>query len=101
MISVRFKVQSKPDKTDQLMAALEDVIAPSRRIDGCIGFDIARCLDDPNAFVATEVFEDRDALDRQEGQSQVGAVLAMLPDVVAAEPVATIYEVSSAAPHGG
>lgn len=101
MIVVRFKVQSRPDKAEQLRAALEDVIAPSRRLQGCIEFDIARCLDDPNSFVATEVFEDRDALDRQEGQAQVGTVLSMLPDVVVAEPVATIYEVSSAAPHGG
>jgi quinol monooxygenase YgiN len=101
MIVVRFKVQSRSDKTEQLMAALKDVIAPSRQIDGCIEFDIARCLDDPNSFVATEVFEDRAALDRQEAQSQVGTVLSMLPEVVAAEPVATIYNVSSAEPHGG
>jgi quinol monooxygenase YgiN len=100
MIVVRFKVQSKPDTTEQLMAALKDVIAPSRQLEGCLEFDIARCLDDPNSFVATEVFEDRAALDRQEGQSQVGIVLAMLPEAVAAEPVATIYHVASAEPHG-
>jgi quinol monooxygenase YgiN len=100
MIVVRFKLQCKPDKTEQLMAALGDVIAPGRQIDGCMEFDVARCLDDPNSFVATEVFEDRAALDRQEGQSQVSTVLSMLPEVVAAEPVATIY-VSSAEPHGG
>lgn len=100
MIVVRFKVQSKPDTTEQLLVALKDVIAPSRQIEGCIEFDIARCLDDPNSFIATEVFEDRAALDRQEGQSQVGTVLSMLPDVIAAEPVATIYDVASAEPHG-
>jgi quinol monooxygenase YgiN len=75
--------------------------APSREIEGCIDFDVARCLDDPNSFVAIEVLEDRAALARQEGQSQVGNVLSMLPEVVAAEPVATIYDVSSAQPHGG
>jgi quinol monooxygenase YgiN len=101
MIVVRFKVQSKPDKAERLMAALNDVIAPSRQIEGCIEFDIARCLDDPNSFIATEVFEDRDALDRQEGQSQVATVLSMLPDVVTTEPVVTIYDVSSAQPPGG
>ena len=101
MIVVRFTVRSKPDKTEQLMAALNDVVAPSRQIEGCIEFDIAHCLDDPNSFVATEVFEDRAALERQEAQSQVGSVLSLLPEVVAAEPVATIYEVSSAEPHGG
>ena len=101
MIIVRFKVESKPEATEQLLAALKDVIAPSRQIEGCIEFDIARCLDDPNSFIATEVFEDRAALDRQEGQSQVGTVLSMLPEVVGAEPVATIYEIASAEPHGG
>lgn len=101
MIVVRFKVTSKPNKAEQLMRALEGVIGPSRQIEGCIEFDIARCLDDPNSFIATEVFEDRAALDRQEGQSQVDIVLSMLPDVVATEPIVTIYDVSSAQPHGG
>jgi quinol monooxygenase YgiN len=101
MIVVRFKVHSKPEESERLVAALRDVIVPSRQLEGCLEFDIARCLDDPNAFVATEVFEDRAALDRQEAQSQVGTVLSMLPEVVASEPVATIYAVSSAEPHGG
>jgi quinol monooxygenase YgiN len=82
MIVVRFKVQAKPNTTEELLAALRDVIAPSRQIEGCIEFDIARCLDDPNSFIATEVFEDRAALDRQEQQSQVGTVLSLLPEVI-------------------
>jgi quinol monooxygenase YgiN len=101
MIVVRFKVKAQPDKAEPLMGALKDVIAPSQRIEGCLEFDIARCLDDPNSFIATEVFEDRAALERQEEQSEVGTVLSMLPEVVAAEPVATLYEVSSAEPHSG
>jgi hypothetical protein len=47
------------------------------------------------------VFEDRAALDRQEELAQVGAVLSLLPEVIAAEPVATIYDVASAGPPGG
>ncbi len=101
MIVVRFKVKAQPDKAEQLMAALKDVVAPSRQIEGCLEFDIARCLDDPNSFIATEVFEDRAALERQEGQSEVATVLSMLPKVAADEPVATVYEVSSAEPHSG
>jgi quinol monooxygenase YgiN len=77
------------------------VIGPSRQIEGCLEFDIARCLDDPSSLIATEVFEDRAALDRQEAQTQVATVLSMLPEVLAAEPVATIYEIASAEPHGG
>jgi quinol monooxygenase YgiN len=91
VIVVRFKVQCQPEKTESVMAALKDVIAPSRALGGVISFDIARDLEDPNSFIATEVFEDRIALDRQERQSQVATVLSMLPDAVAIEPVATNY----------
>ena len=61
MIVVRFKVQCQPEKTEQVMAAFEEVIAPSRAVDGVISFDIARDLADPDSFVAIEVFEDRGA----------------------------------------
>ena len=65
MIVVRFKVQCQPEKTEQVMAAFEEVIAPSRAVDGAISFYIGRDLSDPDAFVAVEVFEDRAALERQ------------------------------------
>ena len=42
MIVLRFKVQCQPDKIEQVIAAYEDVIAPSRALDGVINFDIGR-----------------------------------------------------------
>lgn len=54
MIVVRFKVQCQPEKTEQVNAALQEVIAPSRALDGVISFDIGRDLADPNSFIATE-----------------------------------------------
>jgi quinol monooxygenase YgiN len=56
MIVLRFKVQCQPHKTEQVMAALTEVIAPSRAVTGVISFDIARDLANPNSFIATEVF---------------------------------------------
>jgi quinol monooxygenase YgiN len=78
------------------MAALKDVITPSRALPGVISFDIGRDLTDPNAFIATEVFDDEAALERQEAQAEVQRVVAMLEHSVAAPPEATIYEVASA-----
>jgi quinol monooxygenase YgiN len=101
MIVVRFKLKCQPDKAEQVMGALKDVIAPAREVDGVISFDIARCLDAPDSFIATEVFADKAALDRQESLPEVETVLGMLPDSVAAEPEATIFHVSSSEPHGG
>lgn len=100
MIVVRFKVESTPENADEVMAALAAVIGPSRTLPGVISFDVARDLDNPNAFIAVEVFEDREALDRQEAQPEVAAAMAVLGRSLAAAPEATIFHVSSSEPHG-
>ena len=100
MIVVRFKVSFKPEMTGQARAAFEAVVAPSRDVDGVIHFDIAQDLTDPNSFIATEVFADREALARQESLPEVHQVIGLLPDLLAAEPEATVYHVSSAEPWG-
>jgi quinol monooxygenase YgiN len=100
MILVRFKVQCQPDKTEEVMAAFESVIAPSRAVDGVISFDIARDVTDPDSFIAIEVFEDRAALERQESLPEVSTTLAVLEESLVAEPEATVFHVSSSEPWG-
>ena len=100
MIVVRFKVRCKAEKTEQVMAAMEQVIAPSRALEGVVSFDVGRDLADPDGFIATEVFEDREALDRQEAQPEVATVLSLLEEALASEPEATLFHVSSSEPHG-
>jgi len=100
MIVVRFKVQSQPDKVEEVMASLRRIIEPSRTVEGVISFDIARDLANPTAFIATEVFEDRDALDRQEALPEVAEAMAVFDGALAAEPEATIFYVSSSEPWG-
>jgi quinol monooxygenase YgiN len=95
MIVVRFKVQCQPEKTEQVRAAFGNVIAPSRAVSGVIRFDIARDLANPDSFIATEVFEDQAARDRQESLAEVGKVMAILPESLAAPPEATVFHVSS------
>jgi quinol monooxygenase YgiN len=97
MIVVRFKVQCQPAKAAPLRQALAAVIAPARAAEGVISFDIAQDLTDPNAFIATEVFADQDARERQESLPEVGAVMALLPDSIAAPPQVTEYTVSEPA----
>jgi len=100
MIVVRFTVQSLPDKVDKVMAALFAIIGPSRELQGVVSFDIARDLTDPNSFIATEVFEDREALDRQEALPEVAKAMAVFDGALAAAPEATIFFVSSSEPWG-
>lgn len=95
MIAIRFRVQSKQEKADELAAAFEAVVAPSRQIEGVISFDIARAVDDPNVFIATEVFEDSAARERQEALPEVATVMNLLPDCLAGAPEATLFHISS------
>ena len=100
MIVVRFKVQCKPEKAEKVMAAFEQVVGPSRKVDGVLSFDIGRDVSDANSFIATEVFADRMALERQESLPEVAKTLGLLEESLAAEPEATIFHVSSSEPWG-
>jgi quinol monooxygenase YgiN len=94
MIILRFKIHSKPDKSDALMAALAEIITPARATEGVINFDIARVLRDPDWFIATAVYEDGAALERQESLPEVHRVMAMLPESLVRPPERTIYDAS-------
>lgn len=96
MIVVRFKVTCRPGHTEHVLAVMADVIAPSRVLPGVLHFDIGRDLAAPDSVIATEVFTDRAALDRQEALPEVAKVMDLLPHALAAPPEATIYHVSSA-----
>lgn len=100
MIVIRFIVRCRPGRAEEVMAALKVVVAPSRALDGVISFDIGRDVTDPDSFIATEVFEDRAALDRQESLPEVAVALGVFEQSLAAEPEATIFHVSSSEPWG-
>jgi len=97
MVVIRFKVQCQPSRIEETLAAFAAVVQPSREVDGVISFDIARDVVDPNAIVAFEVFEDEAARARQELLPEVGRVMSLLPQVAAAPPEATVFQVSSSA----
>ena len=97
MIAIRFKVQCQPDRIDEALSAFAAVVRPSRELEGVISFDIARDVVDPASIVAVEVFEDAAARERQESLPEVGRVMSLLPEILAAPPEATVFEVSSAA----
>ena len=101
MLVVRFKVQCKPEKTEQALAAFREMIAPSRGVDGVVSFDIARDLADPNSVIAVEVFEDRAALERQESLPSTQKTVGLLEEFLAAPPEATVFHVSSSEPWEG
>ena len=94
MVILRFKIHSKPDKSDELMAALAEIITPGRATEGVISLDIARVLLEPDSFIATVVYEDGAALERQESRPEVHEVMTILPDSLAAPLERTIFDAS-------
>ncbi|MBK7586167.1 MAG: antibiotic biosynthesis monooxygenase [Myxococcales bacterium] len=101
MIVVRFKVKCQPGKSEQAMAAFREVVEKSRPLAGVVSFDVGWDVVDSDAFVATEVFADREALGRQEALPCVQKTIALLGSIVAAAPEATLFHVASSEPHGG
>jgi len=51
------------------------IVAPSRAMSGVINFDIGRDITDPDSLSATEVYDDRAAMDCQEAQPEVAKLL--------------------------
>lgn len=97
MIVVRFKVRCLPDKTEHVMNAMAAVVTPSRALPGVIHFDIARDVTDPDSLIATEVFEDRAAMELQEEQPEVASVIGLIEaGALDGAPEWTIYDVASA-----
>ena len=98
MIVLRFKVQCQPDKTSTVADAMKDVVAASRSLPGVIHFDVARDVSESNTLIATEVFEDVAARERQESLPEVSKVMSLLPDAMASAPEATVFHVSATEP---
>jgi quinol monooxygenase YgiN len=94
MVILRFKVHSKPEKSDELLAVLAEIIPAARATDGVINFDIARTLDDPDSFIATVVYADGAALERQESAPEVHKAMAIFPDSLMVPPERTIFDAS-------
>jgi quinol monooxygenase YgiN len=96
VLVVRFKAQVDPGRADDVATAMTAVVRASRTLEGVHHFDVARDVTDENAFVATEVFEDRAAMERQEAQPEVAKVFELFQGgALAGAPEYTIYEVAS------
>jgi quinol monooxygenase YgiN len=94
MVILRQKMRAKPDKLDEVTAALAEIVPGARATEGVINLDIARDLVDPDSFVATGIYEDGAALERQESAPEVHRAMALFSESLVAPPERTIYDAS-------
>ena len=94
MIILHQEMRAKSEKCDEVMAALAAIIQGARGTEGVIKLDIGRDLLDPDSFIATGVYEDAAALERQESAPEVHRAMAMFANSLAAPPDRRIYDAS-------
>ncbi|MFL5780961.1 MAG: putative quinol monooxygenase, partial [Thermoleophilaceae bacterium] len=71
------------------------LVGAARELPGVIHCDIARDLTDERSLIATEVFEDREAMAREEALPEVAKVIELMQGgALAGAPEWTIFEVA-------
>ncbi len=96
MLVVRFRVQCQPESADEMFKRMSSVVRAARGIPGVLHFDVGRDVTDDHAFIATEVFENREAMEREEAIPEVAAVVELLESgALTGPPEWTIYEIAS------
>ncbi len=92
-IRVFARAVARPDRRDELVQALRENMAASLRERGCVGYELAQAVDDPDALTTIEVWRDEAALAEHMRTPHVAALLATVPDLVAAAPEVRSYRV--------
>jgi quinol monooxygenase YgiN len=96
VLVVRFKVQCQPDRTEEVVTAMAGAVNAARDLPGVVHFDVARDVMDQSSLIATEVFEDRAAMEREEAIPEVAAVVGLMESgALAGPPEWTIFDVAS------
>lgn len=75
-----------------------DLTHASRTVPGVLHFDILQDPAHPTRFVSIEVYQDQDALDRQEQLPELQQVMAAFGEILADGPHGTKYFVSAHEP---
>jgi quinol monooxygenase YgiN len=93
MIFITAKFQVLPEYADNWPEITADFTAATRNEDGCLWFDWARSLDDPNEYVLVEAFRDGAAGGAHVGSEHFKAAQQTLPPHLASTPKIVNFEV--------
>lgn len=86
MIFITARFEIKPEHADDWANIAGPYTAACRAEDGCLWFDWARDLDDPNVYVLLEAFRDDDAAGDHVQSDHFATACATLPAYLQATP---------------
>ncbi len=76
---------AKADKVEELKAALESLVEPTRKEEGCISYQIFQNNNDPNEFTFFEEWASQDAINAHFTTPHVQAALVKAPGLLSHE----------------
>jgi quinol monooxygenase YgiN len=91
-LTVVAQIKAKPGKESRVRQELLSLVAPSRKDDGCLNYDLHQALDNPTLFLFHENWTSKAHLDRHLQKPDLLAVLARLGQLVAEPPQITLWE---------
>lgn len=95
MIVIHAEFPIEPDKRDEALDLIREVVKHSRDEDGVIEYEVATDIDNQNLFRFTEQYEDEAAFGVHAESDHFGELEAALPDLLAGEPDVTRFDVES------
>ena len=93
MLVVLSSAVAAPGRRDELVAAARTIAAATRDDHGCVSYDFAADLDDPDRVLGVEVWADQAALDAHMDHDHTQDFLRVAPGLVSGEPAMTVHSV--------
>ena len=93
-IAVIGTLRIAPEKVQELMPHLRTLIEASRLHDGCIAYDVAEDCFEPGVLRISEIWDDRESLERHIKHSDVPPWHAALRSFVVLESKYIVFDVS-------
>ena len=85
-VTVFARLRAKKGKETELKQALMGLLAPTRREEGCLNYDLHESREIPGLFHFYENWASGEALDRHLASSHIRAVLQKAGDLLAESP---------------
>jgi quinol monooxygenase YgiN len=91
MIFVYCKLSPKPEKEDEFLSLIKNLIGPTREEPGCISFELVKAIGG-DSYVLIEKFNDRAAIDAHINMEHFQTVFPQLKKLLAAPPEVTNHD---------
>lgn len=92
-IHIVARIVAQADKVAEVREILLGLVAPTRKEEGCVSYQLLENKNDPTDFTFVEVWSNQDAINAHFATTYVQEALAKVPPLVAKSPDIQYYSV--------